>query len=212
MSRTEQINYWDAVADEKQFTLPLPMPRITRLLTHSASILDVGCGYGRTLNELAIEGYHHLAGVDFSNKMIVRGNKLYPNLNLKILETPTLPFPDESFDAVVLFAVLTCIESNKEQVSLLSEIHRVLKPTGIVVISDFLLNKDSRNLERYKKYEQEYEQYGTFKLPNGGVCRHHTLDWVRESTSAFQEISLETIQYTTMNGNPSNGYSYIGRK
>ncbi|BES64216.1 hypothetical protein SANA_06550 [Gottschalkiaceae bacterium SANA] len=212
MSRNDQLNYWNTVANEKKFTLPIPMHLISNHLEWNASILDVGCGYGRTLNELVLEGFEQLIGVDFSSKMIERGKSLYPELDLKTLKTPALPFPDESFDAVILFAVLTCIESNEEQIALLSEIHRVLKPAGIVLISDFLLNTDPRNLDRYKKYQDIFEQYGTFKLPNGGVCRHHTLDWVRESTSTFQEISLETIQYTTMNGNPSNGYSYIGRK
>lgn len=212
MSRVEQQDYWNKVAEEKNFTLPLRFELFSSLITNEAKILDVGCGYGRTLQELSAYGYKHLHGVDFSKEMIKRGNQLYPKLNLEILETPVLPYPDQTFDAILLFAVLTCIATNEEQLFLFNEIHRVLKPAGLIIVSDFLLNTDSRNLERYRKYEQNYPYYGTFQLPKGGVCRHHTLEWVKESTSAFNTILFEKTTFTTMNGNPSNGYYFLGMK
>jgi SAM-dependent methyltransferase len=212
MSRIEQKDYWNAVAEEKKFTLPLRHDLFSSLLTAQAQILDVGCGYGRTLQELNALGYKHLTGLDFSQEMIRKGNRLYPDLDLRVLESPRLPFSDQSFDAVILFAVLTCIEKNEDQLFLFDEIHRLLKPGGHVIVSDFLINADSRNLARYKKFKDTYSHYGTFQLPKGGVCRHHRMDWVKESTSSFTTIHLEESNHTTMNGNPSRGYYFIGQK
>jgi SAM-dependent methyltransferase len=61
-----------------------------------------------------------------------------------------LPFCDRSFDAVVLFTVLTCIPFDEDQIALLAEIRRTLRPGGLLYISDLLLNSDERNIERYK--------------------------------------------------------------
>ena len=175
-------------------------------------ILDVGCGYGRTLNELQENGYKNLIGVDFSNAMIEKGNRLFPKLDLRVMESKLIDMPDESCDAVILVAVLTCIIDDEEQLDLLREIKRVLKRDGIIYINDFLLNTDERNLNRYKEFADKFNTYGVFELPEGAIVRHHSADWVKESTKEFTELSFQEVVYTTMNGNKSNGYYYLGRK
>lgn len=212
MPHISQQDYWNAVSEEKEFTLPLHYSTFQNLLRPNAKVLDIGCGYGRTLNELSRYGHTELYGIDFAAGMIARGKRLYPHLQLTEMKSPAIPFPDASFDLVVLFAVLTCIASNDEQENLLNEINRVLAPDGIVVVSDFLLNTDERNLTRYKKFENKYPNFGTFELPKGGVCRHHSIEWVQESLSLFEAVRLEKTAFTTMNGNPSNGYHFVGRK
>ena len=57
-----------------------------------------------------------------------------------------LPCGDQSIDAVLLFAVLTCIASDDAQKNLLREFKRVLRPGGLLVISDYPLQTDERNL------------------------------------------------------------------
>jgi len=118
----------------------------------------------------------------------------------------------ESCDAVILFAVLTCIVNDKEQAALLKEIERVLKPNGILYINDFLLNTDERNIERYKSFQDKYQKYGVFELPEGAVVRHHDIKWVEQCVQLFDKLILNQVVYTTMNGNKSNGYYYLGRK
>ena len=41
-------------------------------------VLDVGCGYGRTLDELYQMGYCNLIGIDFAESMINRGRRQFP--------------------------------------------------------------------------------------------------------------------------------------
>lgn len=174
-------------------------------------ILDVGCGYGRTLDELYHNGYRNLIGIDFSKGMIERGKRQFPYLDLQVKEDAPIALADASIDAVILFSVLTCIRTNQEQEELIQEIKRILKPQGILYVNDFLLNTDERNLERYQKYKEIYGVYGVFELPEGAVCRHHDEKWIRHLLQDFSEQEYSLVTKTTMNGNQSNGFYFIGQ-
>lgn len=204
--------YWNSVSDTKEFTTPFQAEAFEQYVNTDAKILDVGCGYGRTLNELYQKGYRNLTGIDFSTGMIERGKTQFPYLNLLVKEGDNIDFPDNHFDAVILFAVLTCIPSDSEQQKLIWEIKRVLKPGGILYINDFLLNTDERNVTRYKKYETQYENYGVFELPEGATLRHHSEAYIKELTASFTTKHFEHLTFRTMNGNSSNGFYYIGVK
>ena len=206
-----QERYWDEVADEKEFTTQFQISAFEKHVSRESIILDVGCGYGRTLNELHNWGFQNLIGVDFSQGMIDRGKKLYPHLVMEKNEGK-LPFDDEAFDAVLLLAVLTCVIEDEDQKKLINEILRVLKDNGIFYINDFMINEDTRNIKRYNNYKDTYGKYGIFVLPEGAVVRHHTKDHIFEITKGFHAIVFEPVIYTTMNGNKSNGFYYIGKK
>lgn len=205
-------DYWDSVSETKQFTTSFQAEAFAQYVNQDAKILDVGCGYGRTLNELHHRGYKNLTGIDFSKGMIERGKRQFPYLHLLVKEKDSIDFPDNHFDAVILLAVLTCIPSDEEQRKLISEIKRVLKPGGILYINDFLLNTDERNISRYEKYAKEYGTYGVFELSEGAVLRHHEENYIHELTEAFEEKRFERLTFTTMNGHRSNGFYYIGEK
>jgi ubiquinone/menaquinone biosynthesis C-methylase UbiE len=206
-----QERYWDDVADEKEFTTQFQISSFEKHVSKESKILDVGCGYGRTLNELHNCGFKNLIGVDFSQRMIDRGKNLYPHLVME-KSNGKLPFDDDTFEAVLLLAVLTCIIEDEDQKKLINEIQRVLKDNGIFYINDFMINEDQRNIKRYDKYKDTYDKYGVFELPEGAVVRHHTKDHIFEITKDFHGIEFETVSYITMNGNKSNGFYYIGKK
>ncbi|MBT7697662.1 MAG: class I SAM-dependent methyltransferase [Desulfobacterales bacterium] len=209
--KLNQKNFWDRVAGDKKFTTPFQMSLFAEYVSKNSYILDVGCGYGRTLNELYFSGYKKLIGVDFSEKMVESGKDKHPFLDLRVNNSSELPFYDDSFDAVIIIAVLTCIAEDDNQKRLVKEINRVLKPGGIFYLNDFIINDDVRNIERYKKYEGKYKKYGVFELPEGAVLRHHTKEWIIKLTSVFKKILLRSTKYKTMNGHKSNGLYYMGR-
>ncbi|MFJ8455596.1 class I SAM-dependent methyltransferase [Bacillus paramycoides] len=207
----EQKEYWNGVANEKEFTTPFQLDLFSKYVSKSASLLDYGCGYGRTLLELKEQQFANLYGVDFSEQMIKRAKLNDMVIDFKVVKSGKLPFPDNFFDAVLLFAVLTCVYKSQEQDSILNEIKRVLKPEGIIYINDFLLNEDERNITRYEKYVDKYETYGVFELSDGAILRHHSKERLEEWTNSFEELEYEKVEYVTMNGNRSNGLVYIGR-
>lgn len=212
MKIPDQKEYWNKVAEEKEFPTPFQMEEFRKYVSKEMKILDVGCGYGRTLNELYNQGFRNLTSIDYSQGMINRGLRLYPHLNLIKNDGNTIPFPDNEFDAVILLAVLTSSYDDKEQENLISEISRVLKEDGILYVNDYLLNQDERNLKRYKKYENKYGTYGVFELPEGAVFRHYTKEHILKLTKDFNELIFENTVYDTMNGHKSNGFYYVGRK
>ena len=208
----EQKEYWNKVSKTKQFSTPFQFEEFSKYVKKEDTILDVGCGYGRTLNELNQFGFNHLIGIDFSEGMIERGKELYPNIEFRLMKDSKIDLPDNSVDSVILLAVLTCIIDDKEQENLIQEIHRVLKNDGVIYINDFLLNNDERNLNRYKEFKDKYNKYGIFELPEGAIVRHHTTEWIKNLLNKFKEVSFNETVYTTMNGNKSNGFYYIGKK
>ncbi len=207
-----QVSYWNRVAHEKCFSHPLCLEWLARYSDQKARILDYGCGYGRTLGELSKAGYVSAVGSDFSAAMLGRARREVPHSMLVRTDGLALPIKSKSIDAVLLFAVLTCIPDDNDQRVLLKEVERVLRPGGLLYISDLLVNSDLRNRERYEQYAERYQCYGVFELPEGVVVRHHESQWIAEITDPFQRLEYEPFHVTTMNGNVSAAFQYLGRK
>jgi SAM-dependent methyltransferase len=206
-----QVAYWDSVAGEKRFWHPLHLAWLTRHIDSKERILDFGCGYGRTLGEFVCAGYRNVVGVDFSFRMLACCRSQLPHVKLVHNYGQTIPLQKHSIDLALLFAVLTCIPRSDDQRELLREIRRVLRPGGLLYISDLLLNRDQRNLERYDRCAARYGTYGIFDLPDGVVVRHHQKEWIEELTAPFSQLESETFEATTMNGHKSAAFQYLGR-
>lgn len=211
-SITSRTSYWDRVANEKRFSHPLRLEWLVWYSNQRARILDYGCGYGRTLTDLSEAGFQNLVGVDFSEAMLARASVAASHPELVRNDGHGLPFQNDCFDAVLLFAVLTCIPDGTEQRLLLAEAERVLRPGGLLYLSDVLINNDPRNRERYEQYAETYGCYGVFELPEGVVVRHHQREWIEEITNSFQQLEYEPFIVATMNGNASAAFQYLGRK
>ncbi len=204
--------YWDSVAQKKVFTTPFQMALFKEHVKGSAQILDVGCGYGRTLNELYQSGFRQLSGIDISGEMIHRATCEHSHLDLRKYENGSIPFGDDSFDAVILVAVLTCIINDRDLETLMNEVRRVLRDDGVLYINDFMINDDQRNIDRYTRFEAQYKTYGVFELEEGAALRHFTRARIEKLTRSFESIVFQPVVYTTMNGNQSNGFYFLGKK
>jgi SAM-dependent methyltransferase len=209
---TSQIDYWDRVADKKRFSHPLRLDWLASYINKEARILDYGCGYGRTLAELSEASFQNLVGVDFSQAMLARAHSAVSQAALVRNDGCSLPFKNECFDAALLFAVLTCTPDNNEQRQLIAEVKRVLRPGGLLYVSDLLVNNDQRNRERYERDAEKYGCYGVFELPEGVVVRHHQKEWIEEIIGPFEQLRFEPFTVTTMNGNASAAFQYLGHK
>jgi SAM-dependent methyltransferase len=206
-----QLDYWNRVALEKRFAHPLRLEWLSKHLDEQARILDYGCGYGRILEQLVRAGYSNSVGADFSEAMLTRCRSTFSHVNLVQTDGNLLPFRERAFDAMVLFAVLTCIPFDKDQRRLLTEACHVLRPGGLLYISDVLVNSDSRNVERYERDANRFGVYGIFELPEGVILRHHREEWIEELTNHFIRLEYERFTATTMNGNSSAAFQYLGR-
>lgn len=97
-------------------------------------ILDLGCGRGfylKTLLELWPD--LKLYGVDQNKKYLdIAKRVLSTKVNLTRSSATKLPFKDESFERVIASEVLEHIKNDKKAIS---EISRILKPGGRVIIT-----------------------------------------------------------------------------
>ncbi|MGW3935994.1 class I SAM-dependent methyltransferase [Streptomyces phaeochromogenes] len=209
-----QTTYWNAAAaaGTKQFAHPLHRPWLEDV-SRSAMLLDYGCGYGRIMNDLAQQGFNNLAGVDTSPTMIAQARQRHPAMQFTTLDRPPkLPMAAASVDVILLFAVLTCIPEDQAQRSLIGELTRVLKPNGLLYVSDLLLQNDQRNQDRYAKSAERYGTYGVFRTDDGAVCRHHPSDWFTTLLAGLDPIAPRHITVPTMNGYESEGLQLLTHK
>lgn len=207
-----QLEYWNTEGAQKSFAHPLNLRRIRQWLTEDSLIVDFGCGYGRCLGELFEAEYSDLVGFDFSPAMIDSARERFPQIVFEQLDSTAVPLPDNSVDAVLLFSVLTCVPTNDGQRAIVNELHRVLKPGGLLYISDLWLQEDERNLSRYARDEAKYGTYGVFDLPEGVTVRHHDRKWIETLTRDFKMVALDEIEVVTMNGNPAQAFQWLGLK
>ena len=208
----DQTAYWDKVANLKQFNHQINWEIIEKYIHPESKILDFGCGYGRICHQLKQRGYLDVKGVDSSKRMIRRGKQTHAGLNLKWVNEFPLPFKRNSFDAVFLFAVLTCMPLSQDQGKLMRELERILKPGGALYLSDLLINQDTRNQKRYREFMLKYDSYGIFELPEGGVFRHHADSYLKAMLNQFDIVWEKSYDVTTMNGNASNAIQIVALK
>lgn len=106
-------------------------------------VLDVGCGTGDTVFEIAekVKPTGKVVGIDFTKEGIEKAREKARNLGLdgiaefRLAEAEKLPFENETFDAVISECVV-CLTSDKERV--LAEKVRVLKTGGRVIMHDVI--------------------------------------------------------------------------
>jgi len=208
-----QIDYWNQVGPTKPFAHPVNIEQLGRWVSPTDRILDYGCGYGRALGLLYANGYTNLIGVDPAPAMIDAARQNFPAISFDILnDDQRVQLPDVSVDGVLLLSVLTCVATNEGQRAIISEITRVLRPGGVLYISDMFLQTDSRNVERYVRDEKKYGIYGIFDLREGVIVRHHTRGWIETLTKDFESLELEEISVHTMNGHSAKAFQWFGRK
>jgi SAM-dependent methyltransferase len=201
-----QRGYWDSIAEDAEFTHPVDPGWLKDYCGPDEAILDYGCGYGRVLADLRDEGYHKLYGVDPSPRMIARARREVTGVDFQILDGVEAAFDDNSFDLVLLVAILTCVPDSDDQRAIVDETSRLLKTGGFLYVSDFPLQDDERNLTRYRRYEDLGFDYGTFEIDDGRtVMRHHAREHFETLFSGFGLVGEDAFSLVTMKGHPATG-------
>ena len=160
------------------------------------TILDIGCGGGKTVNTLAkmaTEG--KIYGIDYSEDSVAVATKINKRLidadRVEILHASveSLPFPNDSFNSV------TAVESYyfwPDLVSNLKEIRRVLKPGGSVL----LINEVYRH-DKFEKRNAKWARAGNYTYHLPGEFK----EFLREAGYASIQIDvLENKNWITAIG------------
>lgn len=134
---------------------------------NSKNILDVGCGTGTILSQLSKNECICLSGIDLSEEMIkIAKQRLSNKIELKVGDSEQLPWGNRTFDAVI------CTDSfhhYPEPEKVLSEMKRVLKPNGHLIIGDPWMITPLRQITNLLlKYSNsgDYRIYSQAKIGN----------------------------------------------
>ena len=97
-------------------------------------LLDVGTGTGAVLKRLARNPRRprHAVGVDGSAAMLARVGPLPAGWSVCLADIESLPVEDDSFDVAIASYVLHVLDA-PARIAALHEIHRVLRPGGVLV-------------------------------------------------------------------------------
>lgn len=109
---------------------------------HKHSLLEIGCGNGFFLEEAQARGYADVRGVEPGSQAIAQAA---PGIRERIVCDMMRPglFAEASFDVVCLFQVFDHLPDPS---GVLTEIHQVLKPGGLVLILNHNINALSARL------------------------------------------------------------------
>ena len=125
------------------------------LKTPNSQVLDMACGTADSTIALAKAGVPRVVGVDISEGMLKVGEKKIEELNLnsvislKVEDCENLSFNDNTFDAAFIAFGIRNFEDKKKG---LKELHRILKPKGLLLILELSVPQNRILLSLYKLY------------------------------------------------------------
>lgn len=143
--------------------------------SNGGTLLDVGCGVGTISLELQKRGFE-VNGIDFSSVAVEKAKEKGINAIECDVDKVGIPFGDSYFDVVWAGDIA---EHVFDPIFLLSEMARVVKPTGKVLLT--VPNAMNLIKRTYTFITGKSPQSGAYRRL--GQCKHHTL------------FSLELLEY-----------------
>lgn len=106
------------------------------------AILEVGCGGGGILHEYLGYGVQpdRLHGIEYLAHRVAECHQRFPDVPVIHGDAQSLPYPDNHFDLVLQYTVLSSILAPQVRANVAREMRRVVRPSGVILWYDFWLN------------------------------------------------------------------------
>ncbi|WP_428569853.1 MAG: class I SAM-dependent methyltransferase [Solidesulfovibrio sp. DCME] len=197
--------YWDE--SSSVLSSLLLDTRIAAYLRPGDRVLDIGCGAGRIMGELAGQGFR-VVGADRNAASLARAGGR--GLAVVRADAAALPFGTGCFDAAVLHAVLTVLPTPQSRHAVLTEARRL--GCRLLCIADFLQNWDLPLYKaRYEAGQAETGERGSFVVRQAGevlyLAHHFTLGELTGllAGAGYAVALADTPLVTTRSGNRVRG-------
>ncbi len=118
----------------------------SQYITKGDTVLDIGCGNGRVY-QLCENLQVAYTGIDQSEELIRIAKAKYPEVHFDVGEMTQLPYEDASFSIIICVATFNHLPDRDSRLKSLSEMKRVLKPGGIILMTNW--NVLSDNAQKY---------------------------------------------------------------
>lgn len=145
-------------------------------------ILDVGIGTGNFAKHLEAQGAI-IFGIDLSEAMIEECMKLHPDYELRTGTFQTIPFPDNTFDAVVSSFCFHEVPSSERRAAC-GEVYRVTREGGYLSLLDIMFASPSameearRHMLSHWDDTEEYSVVGDLS-ENLYASGFHSVQWLQ---------------------------------
>ncbi len=167
-------------------------------LGSGSSILDLGCGAGRNAYYLSQRGYK-VYGLDIAHSGLSFSKKLFNRLGLDGIfvqgSFDTIPFCNHCFSGIICIAALDHALYNTARLAM-SEMRRVLKPNGVILLTFDPEDTDEDILDEAKVLSDGTLEF--FKGKQKGLIFHRYKDLeINELVGEENIISFERTEKGT---------------
>lgn len=201
---------------------------IKHYFKQKSSILDIGCGTGRTTISLIKAGYK-VTAIDIVPAMIKNAKKIAIKKKLKIRyqvgDATNLQFPNKSFDNVLFsFNGWEQIPGKRKREKALKEIFRILKPGGYFIFTTHNRQCNWNWVKQWVKYyilgkilkkriqEIDYGDVFWERISKDGKksTQFTHVSSIREVKKILKRVGFKifNIQSATKLGDPKREYEY----
>ena len=172
-------------------------------LPKGATILDIGCGQGDTVEYLEKAYEFKASGIDISKDMISDGLAKNPNLDIKHGDGEFLDgYSSYSFDGVMMECVLSLVNMPDE---VLHEAYCVLKKGGKLLISDLYIKNPDQELLKSVQNETDRQRAIPFREKE---CGSHSEE---EGSDCSEGGCDDFTDYVSENSSRAVNFRYCGR-
>ena len=118
-------------------------------------VLDVGCGDGAVLRDMLRYGAaaDDLHGIDLLAERVERARELTPGAQIEVADAQSLNHEDGAFDLVLGFTLLSSVMEPEARARVASEMRRVTRHGGVVLLYDFWTNPANRDVRPLRRSE-----------------------------------------------------------
>jgi SAM-dependent methyltransferase len=156
-------------------------------------VLDAGCGSGYSSARYAALDDVRVVGVDYVPQMVEHALERRPDLPANVAErlefqvgdVRELDFADQTFDRVIATRAVINLGTRSEQTKALHQFGRVLRPGGLLLLSDATI----QGLERLNALRAEW---GLAPIPQPAFNLY--LDEAELESNAGAELELDAVQ------------------
>ena len=189
-SRTLLSNEYELSLDSGSSSVPIPLQSpyvryeelISKYLSDGQIVLEIGSGTGAFTGALLLSGAQVFATDISANSLSVLKRKAakFVNLRTQVTDMECLSFEDESFDIVTSAGSL----SYGDNLVVMNEIYRVLKPGGLFICVDSLNHNPIYRFNRWLHYKKSTRTLSTLN-------RMPTLNLINKYKFKFKTIEVQ---------------------
>ena len=170
----------------------MEIQELIKYLTPGDRVLDIGCANGYSTIQLAGQKHISIRGIDFIPEMITQArlrlnnlkNKLPGKVDFKVDDITALDEPSATYDKVIAIRVLINLDDWSKQLKGLQECIRVLKPGGMLLLSE-------ATLQGWKQLNAFRREWGLADIPIPPFNRY--LDQEKVVKAVSSNLRLVTI-------------------